>query len=49
MVSGGADSVITFWEDVTVAEELEKIAKHENTVLQFVLTLPLSEGVLIHL
>ena len=36
LVSGGADSVITFWEDVTEAEELEKIAQHENTVLKYV-------------
>ena len=43
IVSGGADSVITFWEDVTVAEELERIAAHENTVLKYVFPLlPLS-------
>ena len=39
IVSGGADSVITFWEDVTVTEELERIAQHENTVLKYVLSL----------
>ncbi|KAK4701048.1 U3 small nucleolar RNA-associated protein 13, partial [Phenoliferia sp. Uapishka_3] len=34
IVSGGADSVITFWEDVTETEELERIAEHEDKVLK---------------
>lgn len=34
MVSGGADSVITFWEDVTQTEELERIAAHAENVLK---------------
>lgn len=41
VVSGGADSVITFWEDVTVTEELERIAEHEDQVLKCVF-LPLA-------
>jgi hypothetical protein len=43
VVSGGADSVITFWEDVTVTEELERIANHEALVIKSVPSLlPLS-------
>lgn len=36
IVSGGADSVITFWEDVTEIEEKERVAEHESRVLKFV-------------
>jgi len=34
VVSGGADSVITVWEDVTETEELEKIQESEELVLK---------------
>jgi U3 small nucleolar RNA-associated protein 13 len=34
VVSGGADSVITVWEDVTESEELEKIQEQEELVLK---------------
>jgi hypothetical protein len=35
-VSGGADSVINFWEDITESEELERIAEKEDKVLKYV-------------
>jgi hypothetical protein len=34
MVSGGADSVISFWEDVTEQEEEEKAHAQEEEILQ---------------
>lgn len=34
LVSGGADSVISFWEDVTEAEEEEKTAANEEIILK---------------
>ena len=34
VVSGGADSVVTFWEDCTEEEESDKIAKREDMVLK---------------
>lgn len=36
VVSGGADSVITLWEDVTESEELEKMQEQADQVLQCV-------------
>ena len=34
LVSGGADSVISFWQDVTEEEEEEKLAAEEETILK---------------
>lgn len=34
MVSGGADSVISFWEDVTEQEEDEKAMAEEEEILK---------------
>ena len=34
LVSGGADSVISFWQDVTEEEEEEKLAAEEDTILK---------------
>lgn len=36
IVSGAADSVVTFWEDCTVEQEEEKEAKRAELVLKYV-------------
>ena len=41
IVSGAADSVVTFWEDCTEEQELEKEAKRADLVSKYVLSRPL--------
>lgn len=41
IVSGAADSVVTFWEDCTEEQEQEKEAKREDTVSKSVSRLSL--------
>lgn len=39
MLSGAADSVVTFWEDCTEEQDQEKETQREEMVLKYVLSI----------